>query len=75
MNSTQGQLLAMAGGMPNHNSISSNINGTLWSQLRAQKRRLFTGDPRVMVAGGEASYNPDVSVTCGESSIKIVIAM
>ena len=62
----QGQILAMAGGMPNHNSISSNINGALWSQLRARKCRLFTGDQRVLVAEGEASYYPDVSVTCGE---------
>ena len=62
----KGQILAMAGGMPNHNSTSSNINGALWSQLRARKCRLFTGDQRVLVAEGEASYYPDVSVTCGE---------
>ena len=62
----QGQILAMAGGMPAHNQIAVNISGALWIGLKGGPCTAYSGDQRVAVAGGEASYYPDVSVICGE---------
>lgn len=61
----QGQIFAMAGGMPNHNSIPPNIGSALFPQLKG-RCRIFDSDQRIAVAGGEAVYYPDVSVVCGE---------
>ena len=62
----QGQILAMAGGMPNHNTIGPNISIALGPQLRGSPCRILSSDQRVAVAEGEATYYPDLTVACGE---------
>ena len=62
----QGQILAMAGGSPNHNTIGPNIVIALGPQLRGTSCRILSSDQRVAVADGEGSYYPDLSVACGE---------
>ena len=62
----QGAILAMAGGLPDHGLIASNINGALWNGLAGGPCRVYSSDVRVAVAGGDASFYPDVSVICGE---------
>ncbi len=62
----QGQILAMAGGMPDQNLISSNITGALWGSLKGGPCKAYTSDQRIAVSQGEASYYPDVTVICGE---------
>ena len=62
----QGAILAMAGGLPDHNLITSNITGALWSALKGSPCTPYSSDQRVAVAGGDASFYPDVTVLCGE---------
>ena len=62
----RGQILAMAGGMPSHNSIAPNISSALAPQLKG-RCRIFNSDQRI--AEAEAIYYPDVSVICGEVNL------
>jgi Uma2 family endonuclease len=62
----QGTILAMAGGMPNHNKIALNISGILWAGLRGGNCTAYSSDQRVAVAQGESVYYPDITVICGE---------
>lgn len=62
----QGQIFAMAGGMPDHGLITSNITAALWNGLKGGPCRVYSSDTRVAVAAGEASFYPDVTVVCGE---------
>ena len=62
----QGQILAMAGGPPEHNSIAPSIIMAIGPQLHKKGCRFFSSDQRIAVANGEAAYYPDLSLTCGE---------
>ena len=62
----QGQILAMAGGMPDHSLIAANIGGELRNGLKGGPCRVFNSDLRTAVANGESSYYADVVVVCGE---------
>jgi len=62
----QGRILAMAGGLPDHNLITLNIGGALWEGLKGGPCRVYSSDQRTAVAGGESTYYPDISVICGE---------
>lgn len=55
----------MAGGMPDHGLITSNIGAALWNGLAGGPCRVYSRDVRVAVAGGDASFYPDVSVIRG----------
>jgi Uma2 family endonuclease len=59
-----GQIFDMAGASREHNTISSNLHGLLWSSLRRNPCRPFTSDMKVL-AGPFGSY-PDITVVCGE---------
>ena len=65
----QGQILAMAGGTPSHNSIAPNMSSALSPQLKG-RCRMFNSDQRIAVAEGEAVYYPDISVACGEPKLQ-----
>jgi Uma2 family endonuclease len=62
----QGAILAMAGGLPDHNKIALNISGALWVGLKGGPSTAYSSDQRIAVAGGESIYYPDISVICGE---------
>jgi len=62
----QGQIFAMAGGLPDHNKIALNISGVLWAGLKGGPCTAYSSDQRIAVAGGESLYYPDISVICGE---------
>jgi Uma2 family endonuclease len=60
-----GQILAMAGGTPEHAALAASVIGLLFGQLREGKCRVYDSDLRVRVqASGLATY-PDVTVVCG----------
>ena len=65
-----GQLLAMAGGTPEHNQLSGNVTGRLFMALLGKPCRVTTSDQKVHVydpqADDDAGLYPDVSVYCGE---------
>ena len=61
-----GQIFAMAGGSPRHNSIGVNLVASLKNRLRGSLCRPFNSDQRIRIsASGLATY-PDVSIICGE---------
>jgi len=61
-----GQILAMAGGLLDHNVIPVNISVALWPHLRSRNCLIVNSDQRVAVAHADAVYYPDLSVICGE---------
>ena len=61
-----GRMFAMAGGSLAHSTISINLSGMFWSQLRKKTCQAFNSDMKVCVnATGLYTY-PDISVVCGE---------
>lgn len=62
-----GEIVAMAGGTPEHAALAMAVGRQLGNQLAGTPRRVFSSDLRVRVlATGLATY-PDVSVVCGRS--------
>jgi Uma2 family endonuclease len=62
----QGQIFAMSGGSPRHNTTGGNIFASLRGRLRGTRCRPYNSDQRIRIpANGLATY-PDVSVVCGE---------
>lgn len=60
-----GRVVAMAGASENHNVISSNVFGEIWTQTRKGDCRAFSSDMRVKAKKGNYYY-PDIVVVCGE---------
>lgn len=62
-----GEIVAMAGGTPEHAAMAAEVIGQLREQLRGTPCRPFTSDLGVRVmATGLATY-PDASVVCGRT--------
>ncbi|HVW24611.1 MAG TPA: Uma2 family endonuclease [Polyangiaceae bacterium] len=60
-----GEIVAIAGGTPEHAAMAAEVIGQLRDQLRGGNCRVFTSDLGVRVmATGLATY-PDASVVCG----------
>ncbi|HZP84547.1 MAG TPA: Uma2 family endonuclease [Chthonomonadaceae bacterium] len=60
-----GQIYAMSGGSPEHNSIAVNVASELRTQLKDKPCRVFSSDMKVRTSLlGLYSY-PDVTVVCG----------
>lgn len=64
----RGQVFAMAGATQNHNAISGNFFGHLWTHLRGTSCRVFMSDmkARLMAFQQDVFYYPDVMVSCDE---------
>lgn len=60
-----GRVVAMAGASENHNVISSNAFGEIWTQTKKGNCRAFSSDMRVKAKKGNYYY-PDIVVVCGE---------
>ena len=58
-----GEMIAMAGGDPDHSLIAANIVGALINELKGTCR-VYNSD--VMVQSGVSYSYPDVTVVCGE---------
>ena len=59
-----GQIYAMVGTTDRHNVIAGNIYVALRAQLRGGPCRVFMSDVKVRIEVADASYYPDVFVTC-----------
>jgi Uma2 family endonuclease len=59
-----GEIVAMAGASVNHNIISSNLQGELFSQLKNSLCRAFASDMRVKAK--KSYFYPDIVVSCRE---------
>lgn len=62
----QGEIFAMTGGSPTHNSISVNILSRMLISLRGSGCRPFNSDQRVRIPANGLSTYPDIAVVCGE---------
>jgi Uma2 family endonuclease len=62
-----GEILAMAGGSPDHALLSANVISALKQRLRGGPCRVYTSDLRVNVADTKHYTYPDVTVICGET--------
>jgi Uma2 family endonuclease len=59
-----GQIYAMVGTTDRHNVIAGNIYVALRAKLRGGPCRVFMSDVKVRIEKANASYYPDVFVTC-----------
>ena len=61
-----GLIRAMTGATNRHNTVSINVQGILWSQLKGRTCRPFNSDTKIRVRRGEGTsfYYPDASVVC-----------
>jgi len=59
-----GRVFAMAGAQPAHNTISVNIAGMLYNQLRGQPCEPWNSDQQVKVAARRTVLYPDITVAC-----------
>ena len=59
-----GQIYAMVGTTDRHNLIALNIASYVRTQLRGSPCRVFMSDVKVRIEVADASYYPDVFVTC-----------
>lgn len=62
----QGQIFAMSGGSPEHNTASVNILTALRGRLRGLPCRPFNSDQQIRIPPNGLVAYPDVSVVCGE---------
>ncbi len=63
----QGEIMAMAGGTPEHAALAMAVGFQLISQLRGTPCRVFSSDLRVQVSASGLTTYPDVTVVCGPS--------
>ncbi|NJK82496.1 MAG: Uma2 family endonuclease [Saprospiraceae bacterium] len=61
-----GEVIAMAGGKVNHNTVCLNITSELRSALRGKTCRPFNSENKVWIPKQNQFYYPDAFVICGE---------
>jgi Uncharacterized protein conserved in cyanobacteria len=61
-----GQIYAMAGASPGHNTIAVNTTVELGSQLKGRPCQVFGSDMKVRIPDGQLYSYPDLSVVCGQ---------
>jgi Uma2 family endonuclease len=61
-----GEIIPMAGGMPNHNQIALNIAGNLNFVLKRQPYRVFLTDQRLWIPQYRVYTYPDVMLVSGD---------
>jgi len=62
-----GELFAMAGVSPEHDTIVFNLGGILYNQLKGTPCQAHTSDMRVAVSPANAYTYPDVSICCKDA--------
>ena len=60
----RGEVFAMTGARATHNTIALNVALTLRESLRGTPCRVFIADMKLHVASADASFYPDVFVSC-----------
>lgn len=61
-----GNVYAMAGASISHNTIQSNLIGSIHPFLKGKKCNIYGSDLRVLVKSKEAFFYPDATIVCGE---------
>lgn len=65
-----GEIVLMAGGMPNHNIIAGNLYATLNFALKRQPYRAFVTDQRLWIPEKRIYTYPDIMVVQGELQLQ-----
>ncbi|XWK88517.1 MAG: Uma2 family endonuclease [Phormidium sp.] len=65
-----GEIVPMAGGMPNHNTIAGNLYAALNFALKRQPYRAFVTDQRLWIPEKRIYTYPDVMVVQGELQLQ-----
>lgn len=65
----RGEVLAMAGGTPEHAALASAMTVALGTALRGRPCRLFSSDLRIRVAETDLTTYADVAVVCGRLEV------
>lgn len=60
-----GEIVAMAGGTPDHARLAAAMIGSLGTALAGRRCALFTSDARIWVPRSRRALYPNVSVVCG----------
>jgi Uma2 family endonuclease len=61
----QGEIVAMAGGTPEHAAMAASVIRQLGNRLEGGRCRVFSSDLGIRVVESDFSTYPDVSVVCG----------
>src|SRR5438105_5763209 len=64
-----GQIIAMAGGSPEHSLIIANVIRELGNHLKGKPCRVYDSNLRVRIPRTPLYTYPDVSVICGETQV------
>ena len=62
-----GELYAMAGASPDHDTIAHNIGGILYGELKGTPCKAHTSDMRVAASTANAFMYPDISICCKDA--------
>jgi Uma2 family endonuclease len=65
----QGHIVTMTGASVKHNSIVSNLIGSINPFLKDKGCKVFPSDLRTYIPTAESFTYPDVSIVCGETSL------
>lgn len=60
-----GEIFAMAGGSEAHNLIASNVNASIYAQIRGRGCRIYPSDMRIHVEHTGLYTYPDMTIVCG----------
>jgi Uma2 family endonuclease len=60
-----GEVFAMAGGSEAHNLIASNVNASIYAQIRGRGCRIYPGDMRIKIVNTGLYTYPDLTIVCG----------
>jgi Uma2 family endonuclease len=61
-----GEIVAMAGGSPEHSLIIANIVGEVRNRLKGSPCRIYEGNLRVKIPRSRFYVYPDATIVCGE---------
>jgi Uma2 family endonuclease len=61
----RGEVLAMAGGTPEHGALAMSVGILLGRALQGRPCRVYSSDVRVRIEATDLATYPDVSVVCG----------
>lgn len=60
-----GEVFAMAGGSEAHNLIASNVNASIYAQIRGRGCRIYPSDMRIKIVNTGLYTYPDLTIVCG----------
>lgn len=60
-----GEMFAMSGASEAHNLIASNVNASVYAQIRGRGCRIYPSDMRIKIAKTGLYTYPDLTIVCG----------